>query len=44
MGEILLSDGKMVAVIVVAAIILLGITILLVSMDRRVSKLEDKSE
>lgn len=44
MGEVLLSDGKMVAVIVVIAIILLGLAVFLVAMDRRISKLEDQSE
>jgi hypothetical protein len=44
MGDILLSDGKMIAVIVVAAIILLGLAVFLVTMDRRISKLEKQSK
>lgn len=44
MGEVLLSDGKMVAVIVVIAVILLGLAVFLMAMDRRISKLEDQSE
>ena len=44
MGDMLMGHGKFIAVIVVLTIILLGLAVFLVSMDRRISQLEKESD
>jgi hypothetical protein len=41
-GDMLMSNGKIYAVITVMSIILLGIAVLLIRMDRKVQQLEDQ--